>query len=1078
MMLSEVLSLVKKYYGLEGSKISSLGSCQDLNYKVTVVTNTTTTPILSDSIDQQVNTNPLTQIHNEDEVNKDRDVVNRVYVVKFTNPSVTIEDVHFQHQVKQYLQQTTFSQELLFPVPIPRIDDQEKTTVEQIDIQGQPYTLHLLTYLPGKLFDDFLYYPRETLSHFGEMIAKLCLVLNDYPLSSSSPRRQSEWDLRYAVNLCQKHLPTLSSEEEREKWLSIIKQVATSMESSAPSLRVQLVHGDLAPYNVVAGQRTNGQPYAKGIIDFGDVTESWLVGELAIAIVPFISKPLRHGGPLSPIEQLYYLRHILQGFVSVTPLLDAEVEALWPLIVLRTLSLYLAVEGLLAADPGNEYLREEAQHNRNAALLVTAIPLMVGIGAVKQAAGRHVVIPPLIASPSRVMLNAPAPSLDFVDVSPLSLFYQPGEWLDSVDCFKKLRDTLFSSAEGLKATECGSSWFFATKTRALDSPSTITSFSLVALPAGTTLSLPSDLLSVEEVLITEDWANYPVLQSWLISEDYKVVDIHFNEWTLRVAGPSSIVHPWLTTHSAPISSSSLKAEIVLMQAFRRSSSVGPLPAIGIPPLFHTATSWPIWRPFVLNASALLTGKNLHSLELVRGNGEEVRDVILQQRNTSLARCQEHYYRLPPQIERGYRTFLYDLAEGRAYLDLVNNVAILGHCHPLMQQVVQEQLQRLNTNSRFLYQALGSYAQHILETIPETIRSKGKLNKVFLVNSGSEATDLALRIARTVASERRARAAGQAYASSLNRHTLCLTGGYHGITTASDEVSTTLNDNPRSLETRADWIHLLPMPNLFRGLYRHGQGLSEEEIAHRYALLAKEKIVSLVERNTPPSVFIAEPLSGNAGGVDIPAGYLKEVYEAVREVGGLCICDEVQVGYGRLGNVFWGFQEHDVVPDLITMAKAAGNGHPLGFVITGEDIVADFQAAQGSFFSSAGGGPVSCRVGDAVLDVLQEDNLQENARTVGDYLHEKLLALQKKHPQIIGCIHGHGLYQGIELVRGDGLQPATEEAYAICQRLLELGVIDHNTGDYSNVLKVKPPLYFSHEDADFFVEALDIALQGW
>lgn len=246
-------------------------------------------------------------------------------------------------------------------------------------------------------------------------------------------------------------------------------------------------------------------------------------------------------------------------------------------------------------------------------------------------------------------------------------------------------------------------------------------------------------------------------------------------------------------------------------------------------------------------------------------------------------------------------------------------------------------------------------------------------------------------------------------------------------------------------------------------------------------IVKQKIDELVQRGTPPSVFIAEPLEGNAGGVILPKGYLKQVYEHMRAIDAMCICDEVQVGYGRLGNVFWGFEEHDIVPDIITMAKAAGNGHPVGYVITSDSIIKEFVEAQGSFFSSAGGGPVSSVVGCAVLDTIKEDNLQLNALEVGDYLHGKLLALQQKHKDIIGCIHGHGLYQGIELVRsGEGHlpTPATAESYAVCERLLELGVICHNTGDYSNVLKMKPPLCMNKADADFFVEALDITLSGW
>ncbi len=252
---------------------------------------------------------------------------------------------------------------------------------------------------------------------------------------------------------------------------------------------------------------------------------------------------------------------------------------------------------------------------------------------------------------------------------------------------------------------------------------------------------------------------------------------------------------------------------------------------------------------------------------------------------------------------------------------------------------------------------------------------------------------------------------------------------------------------------------------------------------------KRKVEELSSEGRPPSAFIAEPLEGNAGGVILPPGYLKKVYEHIRSVGGLCICDEVQIGYGRLGNVFWGFEEHDIEPDIITMAKASGNGHPLGFVITSDKIIEEFGQAQGSFFSSAGGGPVGCIIGSTILQILNDEKLQQNAFIVGEYMTEKLHEVKERHPDIIGYIHGHGLYQGIELVRNyrnkdkklplhGPPEPATKEAYAICERMLELGAMCHNTGDYSNVLKMKPPLCITKEDADFFAEALDIACSGW
>jgi 4-aminobutyrate aminotransferase-like enzyme len=203
-----------------------------------------------------------------------------------------------------------------------------------------------------------------------------------------------------------------------------------------------------------------------------------------------------------------------------------------------------------------------------------------------------------------------------------------------------------------------------------------------------------------------------------------------------------------------------------------------------------------------------------------------------------------------------------------------------------------------------------------------------------------------------------------------------------------------------------------------------------------------------------------------------------VYDAVRRHGGLTIADEVQVGYGRLGEWFWGFEQQGVVPDIVTVAKAMGNGHPLGAVVTSREV-AEAYRNQGYFFSSAGGSPVSCVVGLAVLDAIRDDRLQENARTVGEHLRRRLQGLAERHP-LIGAVHGRGLYLGVELVRDrDTLEPATGETAAICERMLQLGVVVQPTGEHLNLLKVKPPLCMTRESADFFVDTLDRVLTwGW
>ncbi len=421
------------------------------------------------------------------------------------------------------------------------------------------------------------------------------------------------------------------------------------------------------------------------------------------------------------------------------------------------------------------------------------------------------------------------------------------------------------------------------------------------------------------------------------------------------------------------------------------------------------------------------------------------DDSLHRRHEVLAEVQEHYYGTPPRIERGWREHLIDV-EGRVYLDMVNNVASVGHAHPHVVEAGARQMHLLNTNSRFHYRAIADFADRIAATLPEGF------DTVFFVNSGSEATDLAIRLAM---------------AATGRPDIVAMREAYHGWTYASDAVSTSIADNPFALETRPEWVHTVDAANSYRGKHRGAD-------ATKYAPEAVAVIDELAASGRPPAGMIAETYFGNAGGVALPDGYLTQVYAAIRRHGGLAIADEVQVGYGRLGEWFWGFQQQGAVPDIVAVAKSIGGGHPLGAVITRREI-ADRYRTQGYFFSSTGGSPVSSAIGMAVLDVIEKEGLQENARVVGAHLKSRLEELGGRHP-LIGTVHGSGLYLGVEFVRdSETLEPATAETAAICDRLLELGVIMQPTGDFQNVLKIKPPLVVTRASVDVFVDALDRVL---
>lgn len=393
------------------------------------------------------------------------------------------------------------------------------------------------------------------------------------------------------------------------------------------------------------------------------------------------------------------------------------------------------------------------------------------------------------------------------------------------------------------------------------------------------------------------------------------------------------------------------------------------------------------------------------------------------------------YREPLHIVRGWRQHLYD-ADGRRYLDCVNNVAHVGHCHPRVTAAAAAQSQRLNTNTRYLYEGLAEYLERLTATLPEPLRV------AYLVCSGSEANELALRLAR---------------AHTRRNEVIVVDTAYHGNTNALVEISPYKFNGPGG-SGRPPHVQVVPMPDTYRGPHRGGNAGSQ------YAGYVAEA----VRKSGGVAAFFCESALG-CGGQVIPAeGFLAESFAAVRSAGGVCVADEVQTGFGRAGTHFWMFERHGVVPDIVTMGKPIGNGHPMGAVVTTAEIAASFANGM-EYFNTFGGNPVSCAVGLAVLDVLRDEGLQQNARETGDYL---LAGLRDLDNPLIGDVRACGLFLGIELVRDrETREPAAAEADALVNRAKESGVLLSTDGPYHNVIKFKPPMVFTKADADRVIQAM-------
>lgn len=407
------------------------------------------------------------------------------------------------------------------------------------------------------------------------------------------------------------------------------------------------------------------------------------------------------------------------------------------------------------------------------------------------------------------------------------------------------------------------------------------------------------------------------------------------------------------------------------------------------------------------------------------------------------------YDEPLNIVRGSMQYLYD-QDGRRFLDAYNNVPHVGHCHPEVVRAGQAQMAALNTNTRYLNELVSTYARNLTATLP------GALKVCFFVNSGSEANELAIRLAR---------------AHTGRRTLIVLEHAYHGNTNTLLDISPYKQEGPGAHPT-PPWVHVAALPHLYRGPHRRDDPAAGE----KYAQSVERIIADLRGNGAGLCGYIAESWPSVGGQLDLPPGYLPAVYRAVRAAGGVCIADEVQTGYGRLGRHFWGFEAYGVEPDIVVLGKPIGNGHPLGAVVTTPQIAASFDNGL-EFFSTFGGNTVSCAIGLAVLEVLAREQLQGHALEVGDHLLHGLRELLAEHP-LVGDVRGSGFFLGVELVRDrDTLEPATEETARIVNFMRAHGVLIGSEGASHNVLKIRPPMPFARGDADLLLQTLHDALKA-
>lgn len=912
------------------------------------------------------------------------------FVLKICRGDYALVELQAQHAGLKYLAEHS-------RVPVPRVisanNGQDLLTLETA---GQAVHVRLLDYIEGQPLTDLDHLGQAVVAGFGRLCGEMDLALAgfDHP----GLERTLQWDARHASALIKHLLPVIKDEQQRALIAEAAEQAERRLQPLQDTLPVQAIHMDITDDNAVWARDAQRHWQLQGVIDFGDLVRTWRITDLSVTCAAL----LHHAG-----GDPFVILPAVQAYHAVNPLQHEELQALWPLIVARAAVLVLSGEQQVSIDPTNTYSRDNLSHEWEIFRVATAVPLALMEAAILTAVGHAL---PGIDSEGFAPLLPGLVGREFalIDLGVLSPHFEAGNWeQDGID--QRLLNEA-AAAHGLAASRYGQYRLSRTRPDSAVEPDTFPLHVELRVPNGTAVESP-----------------------------FAGVVHQTADGGLRLDGPQLSVRLWGVTPALHSGAALVKGQVLgvvsgpLLVQLCRGAALNP-------PLFCTPSHATAWQALCPSPAALL-GLACDAEPELDGK------TLLERRDASFARTQKHYYVDPPRIERGWRNHLIDM-QGRSYLDMLNNVAVLGHGHPRMAAVAARQWSLLNTNSRFNYAAVAEFSERLLALAPEG------MDRVFLVNSGSEANDLAIRLA---------------WAYSGGRDILSVLEAYHGWTVGADAVSTSIADNPKALESRPDWVHPVIAPNTYRGEFR---GLDS---APDYVRSVEHQLQKLADQKRQLAGFICEPVYGNAGGISLPPGYLEQVYALVRAQGGVCIADEVQVGYGRMGRFFWGFEDQGVVPDIITMAKGMGNGQPLGAVITRREI-AEALEAEGYFFSSAGGSPVSCQIGMAVLDVMEEEKLWENAQVVGGHFKARLEALIDKHP-LVGAVHGSGFYLGLELIRNrETLEPATEETALLCDRLRELGIFMQPTGDDLNILKIKPPMVTSRRSVDFFVDMLDRVLE--
>ncbi|WP_452598874.1 aminotransferase class III-fold pyridoxal phosphate-dependent enzyme [Pontimicrobium sp. MEBiC01747] len=953
------------------------------------------------------------------------------YILKISRPDENENYLNFQQQLLQFVEKN--GKKLIAPKVIK--DKNGNTISEILDHKGRKRKVRLLTWVSGRVWSNVNPQLDDLRYSLGEQCGLLTKALQGF--NHAEAHRNFEWDI--TQSLWTKEYLNLFSLEEK-KMLSSFQEQFETVQDTYSKLRKAVVHNDANDNNIIVSN-TLINPVVKAAIDYGDAIYTQIINDLAISCAYCV---MHHNNPLQAALP------IVKGYHSTFSLQEEELKYLYITIAMRLVISVTKSAINKQKEPDNTYLLISEKPAWEVLKKWSRIHPEFAEYAFRNACGftAHPKEKQFQkwASENQFKLSKLFPTINndeafLLDLSVSSKWVGHQEDFNDLELFqlkinqlqKKIPNKVIAGGYLEPRPLYTSTEYDTIGNNGRESRS---------IHLGVDYWLPEytavHALFDGEVVIAVDNSKYKEYGGLLVlKHDIDNLTFYTLYGHLTVA---SATQYQLGDH---VKKGNKIAE--LGNTIENGSWVPHLHFQIMLSLFNYTDDYPgvtylseieIWKSICPNPNLLF------KLEALQHQKTTSNKELITYRKQHLGKSLSLQYKKPIKMVRGAGQYLMD-QYGRKYLDTVNNVAHVGHEHASVVKAGQQQMALINTNSRYLHENINELAKELIETLPP------ELNVLHFVNSGSEANELAIRMVK---------------ASTGQRDIIASEVGYHGNTNMCIDISSYKFDG-KGGHGAPEHTHIFPLPDTFRGKY------TGDDAANKYVEEVQKQIDIVHAKERGVGAFIIESIISCGGQIELPEGFLAKAYKKIRAVGGLCISDEVQTGCGRMGKTFWGFQLHNVTPDIVTIGKPLGNGHPLAAVACTKEVASAFANGM-EYFNTFGGNPVSCAIGTEVLRTVKREKLQKNAYEVGEFLKSKLKQLSNDFP-IIGDVRGQGLFLGIELVDSNKKPLALQTEY-LANRIKDHGILMSTDGPDHNVLKIKPPIVFNKQNAEellFYLEKI-------